>query len=238
MTLRSFPITIAAFLAVACSESGSETPSMASTSGSGVSSTLGTNGTDGEDVMPPQHPRADLGFDPPQSCAEYCAALSECTGEAEGDCILGCSATYDERASEDGPCLDAHETLLSCVASLDCEEVAQHLADPTVGPCSGPNNDAELQCAVGDGSLSAACIDLCTTVQTCGWSTRDACEATCSQALSTAAEVGPPCVSAQEDLFACTAALSCEEYGEWAQRSGSYPCQPPDEAAEAACTGE
>lgn len=241
MSARTLSVVVVALFSFACGESSNESSQMTSTPGSGTTTGTGTatgTGTGEEDVTSSSPPRADLGFDPPQSCGGYCEAVSECAGQSEDDCLIGCSATYDERASVEGACPDEHEALLSCVAALDCDGVAAHLADPGTGPCSGPHNAAELQCALGDGELPPTCVELCATVETCGFSTGEECEASCSQALVTAAEAGSSCAAAQQDLFACTAALTCEEYGDWMERTGSYPCQAPDEAAEAACTGE
>lgn len=180
-------------------------------------------------------PRADLGVDPPADCTFACEVRSECLGESETDCLLSCTAAHDEHESTSGDCVAAYETLLGCVASLSCDEVAQFQTGAGDYPCAAEELGVDAACS-GDAPPPMVCEPLCETTSSCtGEDDPTACLTLCGEALAGAQGVGEDCLQAQTAVFQCVTALSCDEYDAWTSGDENAPCQPEDDELALAC---
>jgi hypothetical protein len=180
-------------------------------------------------------PKADLGVAPPADCTFACEVRSECLGESETDCLLSCTSAHAEHTSTSEGCVSAYETMLGCVASLSCEEVAQFQTGAGDYPCAAEEVAIDAACA-DDVPPPMVCEPLCATTGTCtGDEDPTACLTLCSEALAGAEGVGAECLQAQEAVFQCVAELSCDDYDAWASGAENSPCQAEDDALALAC---
>jgi hypothetical protein len=181
-------------------------------------------------------PKADLGVDVPSDCQAACVLRVACLGEAPADCLLACSGAYDQHAAASTECVAAYETLLACVASLDCDEAVAYQTGTGDYPCA--TEELALGSACGDPEMSPTCDALCATTATCTGADPGACATLCSEALQTAAAVSASCQQAQIAAFDCVAALDCEGYAAWESGEGDYPCRLEDESLTLDCQGD
>lgn len=217
----------------AADEEATSSGTTGETNGSSPTSEAGT-------MIPeqPDLPKADLGIDPPQACEPYCEVLATCLGQDAADCLSACTQTHEERSAVAAACVEDHEVLLGCVAALSCDDAAAwQTAAGTDYPCAAEEQAAELSCTPGADTPSQTCTDFCTTAESCG-ARLEGCLLSCAQAEQSADEIGPDCRAAQDDVFVCAAALSCEEFASWTNAEGDYPCQTQDEAFQTACIGQ
>ena len=230
-----FLLLLLSCCAVACSsDDGRGEDGPAATSGPG---SAGDDGVD-DDPLPMttgEPPKSDLGVDPPADCTFACDVRSECLGESETDCLLSCTSAHAEHTSNSEACVAAYETLLGCVASLSCEEVAQFQTATGDYPCAAEEVGVDGACAA-DTPPPMGCEPLCEATGTCtGQDDPTACLTLCGEALTNAESVSASCLQAQEAVFACVAALSCDDYDAWASGAEDSPCQAEDDALALAC---
>jgi hypothetical protein len=235
LSLASLVITplrgslVAVLLVAACQDDDPETNADASTAGD-------PTGMDPSGPLPDlgaDPPRADLGVDPPAACDGYCGALASCLGQSETDCLFQCNADHTDAAAVSSTCAGDHETLLACVAALECDDVSAYLEGQGDYPCAAEDGTRLASCNVVD--VPPTCVDFCATSSSCTDTGAQQCEVVCSEAFEAATAVGDDCRASHEAAFTCAAALSCEEFDAWSRAEGDYACQTEDEQLLQAC---
>lgn len=239
MSPRFVTVLACALLLAGCKDEDPD-PDATSSGTTGSSNGPGPTASQGGTMIPeqPESPKADLGIDPPQACGPYCEVLGTCLGQSETDCLSACTQTYEQRAEVSTACADDYDLLLQCVAALSCDDAAAwQTAAGTDYPCAAQEQATEASCTPGADMPTPVCDDFCATAQGCG-ADLEACQVSCTQAQQSATDLGPGCETAQDDVFVCAAALSCDDFASWTDAEGDYPCRTEDEAFQTACIGQ
>jgi hypothetical protein len=219
---------IALVLATGCREGSSESTADDTSADTGDPTGMGPVPDLGGDP-----PRSDLGVDPPAACDGYCGAVASCLGQSETDCLFQCNATHTDYDAVSTTCVADYDTVLACVAALDCDDLAAYLDAQGDYPCAAEDGARLSSCNVVD--VPPTCVDFCTTSSSCTEIGVEQCEAVCTEAFETATAASDACRTSHEALFACAAALSCEEFDAWSRAEGDYACQAEDEDLLQAC---
>jgi len=212
------------FLALGCAEPDS-TRNMVDGSTTVAEPSSGSSGP-----IDDEPPRADLGVEPPQTCEASCEVVSGCRGIASSDCLLRCTAELEAARDHGEECRSRHEALESCLATLSCEDLADHDAG-----ADSPCRESQQRSAVSFEPASTTCTDFCSAAAACGVAETSACEAACVQTRASATETGASCAAAQDELFACVAVLDCATLEAWMSSRDTSACP---EDLDRACSGD
>ena len=202
-----------------------------------TAATSGADASEGFDPTTTAGPKADLGVTVPGECTLACELRVACLGEAEADCLLACTDAYDANAATSAECVAAYETLLSCVAELDCAQATEYQMGVGDYPCATEELAVPAACGQAP-EVSPTCTALCTTTAMCTGADEAGCQTLCEEALGTAQSLSAECLAAQTASFDCIGALPCEQYAQWELGEGDYPCRTEDELIATQCQGE
>lgn len=174
---------------------------------------------------------SDDGF-PNQSTGQTPTSTTDAADGSEGDPTTGAAVTT---GMSDG-------TTVSPPTDSTGESPADSSTGATTEQTSGSTGTTgdTTDGTTGD-EPNAACAAGCAVEFMCGteWATEEDCVAWCETNLVKAAAFSPFCSAAWENVSACVATLTCEEFAEWENpMMFPYPCSDADVVLSVECKGQ